>query len=53
MQSLPLYSSCLFSILLDGKIADIKKDDGICLPTFDVDELLGLFLHPSIFSIKH
>ena len=32
---------------------DIEKPDQICSPTFVVDEYSGLFLHPSIFSIKH
>ena len=51
MQSLPLYTSCLFSIHLNDDIVDIQKPDGICLCTSDVDECSGLFLHPSIFSI--
>ena len=53
MQSLPLYASCLFFMLLKNKIVEIEKTDGICSPTFTVDELLRLLLHPSIFSIKH
>ena len=53
IQSLPLYTSCLFSILLNEDIVDIKKFDEICSLTFFVDEFSGLFLHPSIFSIKH
>ena len=32
---------------------EIEKPDEICLLTFVVDEFSGLFLHPSIFSIKH
>ena len=38
-------------MLLSDDIADIKKPDGICFPTFVIDEFSGLFLHPSIFSI--
>ena len=38
---------------LNDNIVDIEKPDGICLPTFVVNEFSGLFLHPSIFSIKH
>ena len=53
MQSLSLYTSCLFSILLKEDIVDIKKPDGICLLTFVADEFSGLFLHPSIFSNMH
>ena len=45
--------SCLFSMLLNDDIVDIKKPDGICLLTFVVNEFSGLFLHPSIFSIIH
>ena len=48
-----MYTSCLFSMLLNEDIADIEKPDGICLLTFVVDEVSGLFLHPSIFSIIH
>ena len=39
--------------LLNDDIVDTEKPDGICSPTFVVDELAGLMLHPSIFSIKH
>ena len=51
MQSLPLYTSCLFSMLLNDDIIDIEKPDEICSPTSAVNEFLELFLHPSIFSI--
>ena len=37
----------------NDNIVDNEKPDGICLPTFVVNEFSGLFLHPSIFSIKH
>ena len=40
-------------MLLNEDIVDIEKPDGICSLTFDVDGFLGLFLHPSIFSIIH
>ena len=53
MQFLPLYTSCLFSILLNEDIVDIEKTDGICSLTFVVDDFSGLFIHPSIFSIGH
>ena len=53
MQSLPLYTSCLFPMLLNEDIVDIKKPDGIYSLTFFVDEFSGLFLHPSVFSIIH
>ena len=38
-------------MLLKDYIIDTEKPDGICLPAFYVDETLGLFLDPSIFSI--
>ena len=50
---LPMYTSCLFSMLLNEDIADIEKPDGICLLAFVVDEFSELFLHPSIFSITY
>ena len=36
--SLPLYISCLFSMLLNDDIVDTKKPDGICLLTFVADK---------------
>ena len=53
MQSFPLYTSCLFSILLNEDFVNTERPDGICPLTFAVDEFSGLFLHPSIFSIAH
>ena len=53
MQSLPLYTPCLSSMLLNEDIADIKKPDGICLLTFVTYGFSGLFLHPPAFSIIH
>ena len=40
-------------MVLNDDIADIEKPDGICSPTFDVDEFPRFYLHPSISSIKH
>ena len=40
-------------MFLNDNIVDIEKADGICSPTFVGNEFSGLFLHPSIFSIKH
>ena len=40
-------------MLLDDDNVDIEKSDGICSLTFVVDESSGLFLHPSVFSVKH
>ena len=39
MQSLPLYTSCLFSMLLNEDILEIEKPDGILSFTFVVDKL--------------
>ena len=43
MQTLPLYTSCLFSILLNDDIVDIEKLDGICWLTFVVNEFFWIF----------
>ena len=40
-------------MLLSDDDVDINKPNGICLLILVVDEFLELFLHPSIFSIKH
>ena len=40
-------------MLLNDDIGDIEKPDGICSPTFVVDEFSGLLLYPSIVSIIH
>ena len=53
MQSSPLYTSCLFSMLLNDNIVEIEKLDGKCSPSFVVDEFSGLFLHPSNLPFKH
>ena len=45
--------SSLFSILLNGDIVGIEKSHGTCLPTLVVDIFSELFLHPSMFFIKH
>ena len=50
MQFLPMNASCLFS--LHDDIVDIVKPDRIYSLTFVVDHDFGLFLHPSIFTIK-
>ena len=52
MKSLPLYTSCLFSMLLNNDIVDIEKSDGICLLTFVVYEFLGLFHIHQSFLLK-
>ena len=49
----PVNISCLFSMLLNEDIVDIKRLEGICSLTFVVDEFSELFLYPSIFFIIH
>ena len=53
IEPLPLFTICLSSVLLNEDIADIKKPDEISLLTFTLNEISGLFLYPSIFSIIH
>ena len=53
IQSLPLHRSCLFPMLLNEDIVDIEKSDEICSLIFVLDDFSGLFLHPSVFSMKH
>ena len=53
MQSLPLYKLALFFMLLNDDIVDIEKPDGMFSPTFFVNQFSKLFLHSSVFSIKH
>ena len=43
IQFLPLYTACLFSMLLNGDIVDIEKRDGICWLTFVVDKFSGRY----------
>ena len=52
VQSLPLYTSCLFSISLNDNIVDIEKPYGICSFSSAEDDFSGLFLHPPLFTIK-
>ena len=41
-----------FSILSNVHIVDIEYPEGICSPCFAVDDVSGIFLHPSTFLIK-
>ena len=52
-QYLLLYTSSLFSMVINEDVFEIENPDGICLLTFVVDEFLGLLLHPSIFPVIH
>ena len=40
-------------MILNNDIVEFEKNDGISFPPFVVNEFSGLFLHPSIYSIKH
>ena len=50
MQFFPLYTSCLFSTLLDDDIVDIEKQN--MFTYFFVGEYSELVLYPSVFSNK-
>ena len=52
MQSLTLYTPCLFYKFLNDDIVDIEKPDGICSLTFVVDDFSGLFLHHQSLPLK-
>ena len=52
MQSLCLYTSWLGSMSLNHDSVDMEKHDGTRSLTFVVDDVSGLVLHSSIFSIK-
>ena len=49
MQFLSLYTSRLFSMLLNDDIVGIETYEGICSPAFVENEFSGLFLHQSVF----
>ena len=40
-------------MFLNDNIVVTEKPDGICSPTFAMDEISGLFLHRSFFFIKY
>ena len=54
MHSLSLYTSCIFSLVLNDDIVDTEKPDEICSPTSFVNDVdfPGICLQPSIFYIK-
>ena len=39
-------------MFLNDIITDLEKYDGMCFPSFVVDDFSESFLHSSIFSIK-
>ena len=39
-------------MLLNDNIVHIEKSDGVCCPTFVVDEFSGVLLHLSIFLLN-
>ena len=44
IESLLLYTSCLYSMLLNEDVVDIEKPNGTCSLTLVKDEISGLFL---------
>ena len=53
IQYSPLYTSGLFSMLLNNDAVGIEKPYGMCSLTFAVDEFSELLLYSSDFSIIH
>ena len=53
IQSIPLHTPCLFSTYLNDDSVDIVKPDRIHSLTYVADDLSGLFLQQSTFSIKY
>ena len=51
-QSLPLYTLCLFSLLLHDDIVNMEKPDGIYLLTFVVDEFSDYFYIDQSFLLQ-
>ena len=51
-QSLPLYTLCLFSMLLNDDIVNMEKPDGIYLLTFAVDEFSDNFYIDQSFLLQ-
>ena len=51
-QSLPLYTLCLFSMLLNDDIVNMEKPDGIYLLTFAVDEFSDYFYIDQSFLLQ-
>ena len=41
-----------YFLYYNDDIVDIEKPNGICSPTFVVNEFSALFLHPSFFLLK-
>ena len=52
IQLFPRYKVCLFSMWSNSQIVDIEYQQRICSSIYAVEELSGLFAHPSIFLIK-
>ena len=52
MQSSPLYTLALISIPSNVYIVDNECPQAVCSPTFVLNDVLELFLHPSVHLIK-
>ena len=53
IQSFPRYKVCLFFIWSNPQIVDIEYLQVICSPVFIVEDVCGLFAHPSILLTNH
>ena len=51
IQFLTLYTSSLFSMLLNDDNVDTEKHDEICSSNFVANKSSGLFLHPSVLIL--
>ena len=53
MQSLPLYTSCLYFRSSNDDMVNIEKSNGICSPTFVLDKFSELSLYLSIVLLNN
>ena len=53
IQSFLRYKVCLFFIWSNPQIVDIEHPQVICSPVFIVEDVCGLFAHPSILLTNH
>ena len=53
IQSFPRYKVCLFFIWSNPQIVDIEYPQVICSPVLIVENVCGLFVHPSILLTNH
>ena len=53
IQPFPRYKVCLFFIWSNPQIVDIEYPQVICSPVLIVENVCGLFVHPSILLTNH